>query len=328
MSRFRFAHIGVASALAIAGVTGVGLIRAVGAAGGGTASSFVPIVPCRLVDTRAGTDNVGLRSMPIGPAESVAFAVWGANGNCTVPTTATGIATNVTAANPTAASYVTVFPADAVPRPTASNLNVVAGSPPTPNQVTVGLSATGSIGVYNNSGALDLIVDIVGYYQPAGAGATGPQGIQGIQGIQGASGVPPNATLSLPGTAAVHTGLISGDITATGSTGCVAMNGNATAVAGIPLPFGAQITGVTVQYGDASNAASASYSLKSTDPGVSDFLVSNVVQSIDSHVLGFLHFSTALPPVALHVAYFLDISTTAGAQRQQFCGAAITYTMP
>ncbi|MEP7046634.1 MAG: hypothetical protein ABI949_08150 [Ilumatobacteraceae bacterium] len=149
----------------------MGLVQSVTAATG-SPSVFVPITPCRLVDTRTGDIHVGARTTPIGANEAVTLAVWGANGNCTIPSTATGIATNTTAVNPTAGSFLTVYPADASPRPTASNLNFVAGSPPTPNQVTVGLSAAGAIAVYNLTGTVDVIVDIVGYYQRAG-GASG-----------------------------------------------------------------------------------------------------------------------------------------------------------
>lgn len=191
MRQFRFVHVGVAAALAAATVTAIGLAQSVGALGAGTASVFVPIVPCRLFDTRASADNnVGTRNTPIGPGEAATFAVWGANGNCIIPNIATGIATNATAVNPTAASYVTIYPADAVPRPTASNLNVVAGAPPTPNQVTVGLSAGGAIGVFNNGGRVDIIVDIVGYYVPStsGSGPAGPAGPAGPKGDTGAAG--------------------------------------------------------------------------------------------------------------------------------------------
>jgi hypothetical protein len=170
MRQFRLVHVGVAAVLAAATVTAVGLVQSAMAAGSGTPSVFVPITPCRLVDTRGGSDNVGTRATPIGSGEAATFAVRGANGNCTIPTTATGIATNTTAVNPTAGSFLTVYPADASPRPTASNLNFTASSPPTPNQVTVGLSATGAIGVFNLSGTVDIIVDIVGYYQPAATG--------------------------------------------------------------------------------------------------------------------------------------------------------------
>lgn len=187
MGQFRFVHVGVAVALAAATVSIVGMVRDVAASGDGAASVFVPIVPCRLADTRAGSDNVGPRATPIGAAETLQLTVWGTNGNCTIPNTATGIATNVTAVGPTAASYLSVFPADANPRPTASNLNVTSTSPPTPNQVTVALSATGAIGVYNNGGQVDVIVDIVGYYIPA-TGTGGPQGPIGPQGPAGQQG--------------------------------------------------------------------------------------------------------------------------------------------
>ena len=196
MRNFRFVHVAVAAALAAAAASSVGLIRTVNAQAGGSASSFVPIVPCRLVDTRHTTDHVGARATAVGENESVVFSVWGSNGNCEIPTTATGIATNITAVFPTADSYLTVYPSDA-PRPTASNLNWVAASPPTPNQVTVGLSADGAIGVYNHAGTVDVVVDIVGYYQAAVAGgdaglagAVGPQGPAGPAGAAGQPGSP------------------------------------------------------------------------------------------------------------------------------------------
>jgi hypothetical protein len=85
---------------------------------------------------------------------------------------------------------VTFYPADANPRPTASNLNVVAGAPPTPNQVTVGLSATGAISIYNNGGTVDLIVDVVGYYLPLPASGSGQQGPPGNDGKDGPPGPP------------------------------------------------------------------------------------------------------------------------------------------
>ena len=102
------------------------------AAGTGTVSSFVPIVPCRLADTRAGAPE-GSRHAPLVGTDTALFAVWGTNGSCAIPNTATGISSNVTAVGATAASYLTLFPADAV-QPTTSNLNPAPGQPPTPNQ--------------------------------------------------------------------------------------------------------------------------------------------------------------------------------------------------
>ena len=68
---------------------------------------------------------------------------------------------------------------------------MTATSPSTPNQVTVGLSAGGAINVWNYGGDVDVIIDIVGYYQPstsASAGAHGPKGDDGATGAQGPAG--------------------------------------------------------------------------------------------------------------------------------------------
>ena len=171
MGRFRFVDVGVAALLAAGVVSAVGLVPQAGAAGSGALSSFVPITPCRLLDTRPAPDTVGERATPLATTESATFAVWGTNGNCTVPTTAKGIVTNATAVNPSSASYVTIYPADAT-RPTASNLNTVEGGAPSPNQVTVGLSVAGAITAYNNAGTVDLVIDIVGYFEPTAIGLT------------------------------------------------------------------------------------------------------------------------------------------------------------
>ncbi len=176
----------MAGLLVVAAVTASGVIHSVNATGNDVPSSFVPIVPCRLVDTR-GAAPIGVRTTPIGARESVTFQVTGSNGLCVIPATANGIASNVTSLNPTSRSYLTIFPADNDLPPT-SNLNWTPASPPTPNQVTVKLSATGAIKAYNNAGTIDIIVDIVGYYQPSTSGSSGPAGPAGPQGPIGPGG--------------------------------------------------------------------------------------------------------------------------------------------
>ena len=180
-SRSRWAAVGAAVAVAL-GAGGV----LTGSAASGTASLLVPITPCRLMDTRAGTDNVGPRSTPIGADETYTPAVHGTNGRCTIPATATAVSMNVTVVNPTAASFLTVFPPDGT-RPLAASLNWVAGQAPTPNAVTGTLSADGRLGLYNLSGSVDVIVDIVGYYAP-GSGSPGPVGPAGPTGPTGPTG--------------------------------------------------------------------------------------------------------------------------------------------
>ena len=190
----RWGNIIVTAAVAAATATTVGVISAANAGSPSVASSYVSIAPCRLADTRAGSEHVGTRSGAIGAGESVPFAVWGTNGNCTIPSSATAISTNVTIVNPTAASYLTVYPADVSPHPTASNLNWTPTSPPTPNAVNVALSAGGAIAAFNNGGSIDVIIDIVGYFEPetdapgGGSGPAGPQGPAGAAGPQGSTG--------------------------------------------------------------------------------------------------------------------------------------------
>lgn len=188
--RARWATIGAVLALVAGGAT-LGVVRA---AGGSTASAFVPITPCRLLDTRVGADNVGPRAAPIGAGETYTLAARGAVGKCTIPADATGLVVNTTAVNPTAASYLTVFPGGA-DRPLAASLNTVAGGAPTPNLVTVSIGDTGVISIYNHAGTVDVVGDVTGWFVPspvgAGpvgpAGATGPTGPAGPQGPSGAA---------------------------------------------------------------------------------------------------------------------------------------------
>jgi hypothetical protein len=183
VSRSRWAAIGAAVAVTL-GAGGFGIVNAVSS---GTASSFVPIVPCRLVDTRPAPTTVGNRATPLGPGEIATFVVHGRNGMCDIPATATAISSNVTIVAPTSDSYLALFPADAG-RPNASNLNWRAGQAPTPNAVTVSLSLGGAVNVFNERGNVTVIIDIVGYYEPSTTGPAGPPGPVGAAGVQGDQG--------------------------------------------------------------------------------------------------------------------------------------------
>lgn len=167
MWRSRWAAVGAALAV---GLLGGNVVRIAGAGDSSPPSAFVAITPCRLFDTRSGSDNVGPRATPLTPGDVFIAQVTGTNGRCTLPASTTGVALNVTIANPTSASFLTVFPADSA-RPVASHLNWAANSSPTPNGVTVRLSPTGAASFANASGAVDVIADVVGYYTPTGPGA-------------------------------------------------------------------------------------------------------------------------------------------------------------
>ncbi|MFI8504681.1 N-acetylmuramoyl-L-alanine amidase [Streptomyces sp. NPDC085524] len=125
--------------------------------------TFVPVTPNRLMDTRTG---LGVRTGKVPGGGAVTLPV-------TSPEmkNATAVVLNVTATNPTQASYVSVYPGDAsAPRPNASNLNFTAGQT-IPNLVVVPV-ADGKVSFYNNAGSVDLIADITGYFTSSGEGAT------------------------------------------------------------------------------------------------------------------------------------------------------------
>ena len=80
------------------------------------------------------------------------------------------VALNVTATGPTSASYLTVYPTGAS-RPTASNLNFVAGQT-VPNMVIATVGADGQVSIFNSQGDVNVVVDVLGWF-PIGSGFNG-----------------------------------------------------------------------------------------------------------------------------------------------------------
>jgi hypothetical protein len=126
-----------------------------------TGTRFVGVVPNRILDTRNGTGGV---SAPVGSNASIAVTVAG-RGNVPAMNAAvapSAVVLNVTVTNPTAASYLTVWP-DGETRPLASDLNFVAGDT-VPNLAVVKLGSNGTIDLYNAFGSVHVIIDVVGWY--------------------------------------------------------------------------------------------------------------------------------------------------------------------
>lgn len=126
---------------------------------------YVALVPSRALDTRTG---VGGHVGPVGPEQAIELQVTGVAG---VPANATAVMLNLTGTEPTAPTYVTVWPANE-PRPTASNLNLRAGET-RPNAVAIGLGDGGRLALFNSAGRTHLIVDITGYMLPPEERAAG-----------------------------------------------------------------------------------------------------------------------------------------------------------
>lgn len=126
--------------------------------GDSTGSSYIPLAPARILDTRNGT---GSAAAPVGPGGTIELKVTDAGG---VPAAGgTAVALNVTATNVSGLeSYLTVWPSGSS-RPLASNLNFIQGQT-VPNLVIARVGADGKISIYNNLGNVDVVADTQGYF--------------------------------------------------------------------------------------------------------------------------------------------------------------------
>ncbi len=192
--------------------------------------AYVGVTPARVLDTRNGT---GGHKGSVGPGEVIKIAA---------PRELAGergaVVLNLTATGPTAGGFVTAYPTG-IDRPTVSSLNFTAGQT-VANQVVVPVNVDGTILLYNHSGNVQLVADLVGFYAfdyqnhtadhqgvtaptraldtraglgvPA-AGKVGPGGIVDFK-VTGLGGVPDNAhdvVLNLTATDPTENGYVTAD---------------------------------------------------------------------------------------------------------------------
>ena len=126
-------------------------------------SSFVSLVPARLLETRSGVGlgtvdgqfaGVGVRACGFGDGV-------GGCGRGGVPVDASAVVLKVTVTEPVGAGFVTVFPCGS-PRPLASNVNFVAGAT-VANSVVSGVGAGGRVCVFTMR-RTQLVVDVNGFF--------------------------------------------------------------------------------------------------------------------------------------------------------------------
>jgi uncharacterized protein (DUF1501 family) len=119
-------------------------------------AGFHPLSPSRVLDTRAGiTARGALRARMRLDVEATCKGG--------VPPNAAAVALNVTVTEPTAASYLSIWPAGS-PQPTASNLNFAAGQT-VPNLVICRLGVDGMVSFFNAAGAVHAVADVVGWFE-------------------------------------------------------------------------------------------------------------------------------------------------------------------
>jgi hypothetical protein len=115
---------------------------------------FTPNVPTRIADTRSG---LGWPSK-LGQGTTATMEV---PGSLAGPDT-WAVAMNVTAVQPSATTYLTVWPTG-IARPTVSNLNPAAGAI-VPNAVQTLISPQNQFNVYNYAGTVHVLADVVGTF--------------------------------------------------------------------------------------------------------------------------------------------------------------------
>ncbi len=179
----------------------------------GTAAAalrFVPVTPCRVVDTRSTGGPLAARS-------SRSFAI-PASG-CGIPATAQAYSLNVTVVPPGPLSYLTLWPAGQ-PQPVVSTLNSFGGTV-VANAAIVPAGTNGAVSVYVSDQS-DVILDIDGYFDATNVAnsssfyAATPCRVADTRGTTGQFGGPaliahqdrdfpiPSATCGIPATAKAY----------------------------------------------------------------------------------------------------------------------------
>jgi streptogramin lyase len=123
------------------------------------ADRYTPKTPARLLDSRTPT---GGWDAPLVAGSPRSLQVRGVAG---IPAGADAVILNVTVTGGSANSFLTSFPTGSSV-PTASNLNFAAGQT-VANLVMAKIGAGGQVSFANASGAVDVVVDVAGYFDVA-----------------------------------------------------------------------------------------------------------------------------------------------------------------
>jgi hypothetical protein len=132
----------------------------------GVGSTYVPIPPVRVLDTRGGVGLTGAFAANVPRTFQVA-------GSLGIPSNAKAITANLTVTRQTAAGYVSVTPT-ATNSPPASTINFPAGDNRA-NNLTTRLSSDGKLSAVYKAGSgktTHLLLDVTGYFLEDDLGAT------------------------------------------------------------------------------------------------------------------------------------------------------------
>lgn len=132
--------------------------------------AYKPVVPARILETRSAhptVDGMAEGVGVLGKGETLELRVVGRDGVRVSDVDA--VVLNITATNQSQPTFITAYPTGS-PRPNVSSLN------PGPTDIASNLAIVevgtgGTISIYNDSGSVDVIVDVQGWF-PTGIAYT------------------------------------------------------------------------------------------------------------------------------------------------------------
>ncbi|MGA3054006.1 MAG: hypothetical protein ABSD63_07345 [Candidatus Korobacteraceae bacterium] len=163
----------------------------------GSTLAFYPLPPCRVADTRHSGYPQGLGPPSLTGDQERQFPILNAT-TCNVPSTAAAYSLNFSVVPHGPLGYMTVWPTGEA-RPTVSTLNDSLGQV-IANAAIVVAGTSGKVSVYPTNDT-DLVIDINGYFAPAGEGGLSLYGVQPCRVIDTrhiGNGQPFSGTLSPP----------------------------------------------------------------------------------------------------------------------------------
>jgi hypothetical protein len=128
-----------------------------------TALEFYPVTPCRVVDTRNASGTFGGPSLTGNTSRTFPLPT----GPCNLPGTAQAYSLNLAVVPQVPLGFLTAWPTGQT-QPGTANLSSTTGTV-TASAAIVPAGTSGSIDVYA-SNSTDLIIDVNGYFAPAGTG--------------------------------------------------------------------------------------------------------------------------------------------------------------
>ncbi|HEV7521228.1 MAG TPA: choice-of-anchor D domain-containing protein, partial [Candidatus Angelobacter sp.] len=127
--------------------------------------SFIPLTPCRVLDTR-NPPGSGLMLDPMGPAQSAPFngllTIDVAGSNCGAPASAQAYIVNATVIPPGPLGFLALWP-NGTAQPPVSTLNSIDGA--VTSNLAIVPTINGSINAYASNPA-QLVLDIFGFFAP------------------------------------------------------------------------------------------------------------------------------------------------------------------